>query len=156
MVPSCSWKTISGWTNFSGKVTSHKMSENEMGNRGSKSVIFNNIAVKEQRVDGSWCINRLMHLRCTLVNFERNSWAKIPSKQFNIKNYSTFNTTTSINPWVLSGLIAGEGSFTIIIDRNKTRKFTTSSQGIGKAKWFFFEWLFGLTDGEGSFYTKRT
>ena len=25
----------------------------EMGNRGSKSVLFNNIAVKEQRVDGS-------------------------------------------------------------------------------------------------------
>ncbi len=98
------------------------MSENEMDNRGSKSVIFNNIAVKEQRVDGSWCINRLMHLRCTLVNFTRNSWAKIPPKQFNIKNYSTFNTTTSINPWVLSGLIDAEGSFTIIIDRNKTRK----------------------------------
>jgi len=125
-----------------------------MDNRGSKSVIFNNIAVKEQRVDGSWCINRLMHLRCTLVNFERNSWAKIPSKQFNIKNYSTFNTTTSINPWVLSGLIGGEGSFTIIIDRNKTRKFTTSSQGIGKAKWFLWG-LCGLTDGEGSFYIKQ-
>ena len=38
MVPSCSWKTISGWTNYSGKVTSHKMSENEIGNRGSKSI----------------------------------------------------------------------------------------------------------------------
>lgn len=122
MVPNSGRKASSGWTNYSGKVTSCKMSENEMDNRGSKSVIFNNIAVKEQRVDGSWCINRLMHLRCTLVNFERNSWAKIPSKQFNIKNYSTFNTTTSINPWVLSGLIDGEGSFTIIIDRNKTRK----------------------------------
>jgi hypothetical protein len=97
-------KGSSGWTNYSGKVTSCKMSENEMDNRGSKSVIFNNIAVKEQRVDGSGCINLLMHSRCTLVNFERNSWARIPSKQFNIllriggaKNYSTFNTTTSIN-----------------------------------------------------------
>ena len=33
-------------------VTSHKMNENEMGYRGSKSV---NNTVKEQRVDGSWC-----------------------------------------------------------------------------------------------------
>lgn len=107
MVPNCSWKTTSGWTNYSCMVKSRKMSENEMDNRGSKSVIFKNIAVKEQRVDGSWCINRLMHLRCTLSNFERNYWAKIPSKQFNIKNYSTFNTTTSINPWVLSGLNRG-------------------------------------------------
>ena len=30
------------------------MSENEMGNRGSKSVICKSITVKEQRVDGSW------------------------------------------------------------------------------------------------------
>jgi cytochrome c oxidase subunit 2 len=37
MIPSCNWKVTSGWTNYSGKVTSHKMSENEMGNRGSKS-----------------------------------------------------------------------------------------------------------------------
>ena len=30
------------------------MCENEMDNRGSKSAILENIAVKEQRVDGSW------------------------------------------------------------------------------------------------------
>lgn len=55
--------------------------------------------------------------------FWKKFWAKILSKQLNIKNYSTFNT--SINPWVLSGLIYAEGSFTIIIDKkkkNKTRK----------------------------------
>ena len=38
-VPSYSWKTISGWTNYSGMVTSLKMSENSMDNRGSKSAI---------------------------------------------------------------------------------------------------------------------
>ena len=83
MVPSCSWKTISGWTNFSGKVTSHKMSENEMDNRGSKSDFISNLnSVKEQRVDGSWCIQKwLMRLRCTLMGFERNYQLKIPSKQ---------------------------------------------------------------------------
>jgi len=53
MVPNYSRNAISGWTNYSGMVTSHKMSENEMGNRGSKSAICESIAVKEQRVDGS-------------------------------------------------------------------------------------------------------
>ena len=32
-------KCLSGWTTYSGIVISQKMSENEMGNRGSKSVI---------------------------------------------------------------------------------------------------------------------
>lgn len=36
-IPSCYRKVISGWTNYSGTVTSLKMSENEMDNRGSKS-----------------------------------------------------------------------------------------------------------------------
>ena len=34
-------------------VISQKMSENEMGNRGSKSNYYNYLFVKEQRVDGS-------------------------------------------------------------------------------------------------------
>ena len=34
-------------------VTSLKMSENKMDNRGSKSKILNSMVVKEQRVDGS-------------------------------------------------------------------------------------------------------
>ena len=36
-----------------GMVISLKMKVTEMGDRGSKSAICNNIAVKEQRVDGS-------------------------------------------------------------------------------------------------------
>jgi hypothetical protein len=39
-------------------VTSYMMSENEMGNRGSKSELIN-YSVKEQRVDGSWCIAKI-------------------------------------------------------------------------------------------------
>lgn len=39
MVPSHSRKTIGGWTNYSGTVTSHKIIERLMDNRGSKSVI---------------------------------------------------------------------------------------------------------------------
>ena len=53
-VPNCSWKTTSGWSNYSGTVISLKICENKMDNRVSKSTILNNIIVKEQRVDGSW------------------------------------------------------------------------------------------------------
>jgi hypothetical protein len=43
---------MSGQNNYLGKVTTHKMSENKMGYRGSKS---GKMPVKEQRVDGSCC-----------------------------------------------------------------------------------------------------
>ena len=52
LVPSSCWKTICGWTNYSEMVTSQKMIEKEMDNRGSKSDSYT--SVKEQRVDGSW------------------------------------------------------------------------------------------------------
>jgi hypothetical protein len=86
MVPNYSRKTISGWTNYPCKVISHKMMETEMGYRGSKSEFHNpqpnEISVKEQRVDGSYCIlYQFMHLRCTLMGFERNYPVKIPSNQ---------------------------------------------------------------------------
>lgn len=140
MVPNSSWKTMRGWTNYSGTVTSLKMSENEMDNRGSKSTTLNSMVVKEQRVDGSLSIKPiLMDIRCTLRGFERNrgvklgfnmqqgwnSYVKIPSKLFDLKNFSTHNSTynsTIINSGVWSGLIDGEGSFSIIVDKNKTRK----------------------------------
>ena len=141
-IPSCNRKVISGWTNYSGTVTSLKMSENEMDNRGSKSTTLNNMVVKEQRVDGSWSTKpQLMDLRCTLRGFERNrgiklgfnmqqgwnSYVKGPSKQFGLNKYSTFNSTI-VNPGVWSGLIDGEGSFGITIDRNKTRKLGWRAQ----------------------------
>ena len=135
-IPSYNRKAISGWSNYSGMVTSLKMSENEMDNRGSKSTILNSFVVKEQRVDGSWSIKPdLIDLRCTLRGFERNggiklgfnmqqnwnSYVKIPSKQFGLKKFSTYNSNI-INPGVWSGLIDGEGSFSVIVDKNKTRK----------------------------------
>ena len=135
-VPSYSWKTICGWSNYSGMVTSLKMSENKMDNRGSKSAILKSIVVKEQRVDGSWYIkSHLMYLRYTLQGFERNraiklgfnmqqgwnSYIKIPSKQFDLKKFST-SSSTIVNPAVWSGLIDGEGSFSIIVDKYKVRK----------------------------------
>ena len=131
---------MSGWSNCSGRVISLKMSENEMDNRGSKSTILNSIAVKEQRVDGSWLIEpSLVNLRCTLRGSERNrgvilnfnkrqgwnSHVKTLSKLFDLKKFSTCNSvynSTIVNPGVWSGLIDGQGSFSIILDKNKTRK----------------------------------
>ena len=116
MIPNYSWKIISGWINYSGKVTSHNMSENEMGDRGSKSVLFN--TVKEQRVNGNWCGINNSHLRCTLMGFERNYLVKNLSNQLNKKQYSTF----SLSPGFWSGLIDAEGSFSIIIDKKINSK----------------------------------
>jgi len=135
LIPNSVWKNICGWTNHLGKVISQKMTEKEMDNRGSKSTI-NNIVVKEQRVDGNLFINpNLINIRCILKGFERNRDVKLsfnmqqgwnsnvknPSKLFDLKKYSTYNSTI-INPGVWSGLIDGEGSFSIIISKNKAHK----------------------------------
>jgi LAGLIDADG endonuclease len=120
LIPNYNWKIISGWSNYSCKVISHKISEKKMGYRGSKSKLYANF-VKEQRVDGSWCINpnqTLMHLRCTLMDFERNYQIKNPSKQLNIKNFSSLQSNTKMNPWFITGFADAESTFTIIIDKN--------------------------------------
>ena len=52
IVPSHNGNVMSGWSNYSGKVTSYDMIENEMGYCGSKSSAI--ALVKEQRVDGSY------------------------------------------------------------------------------------------------------
>jgi hypothetical protein len=72
MIPSYGRKAISGQSNYLGMVTSHKMKETEMGDRGSKSEIQypqpKRIFVKEQRVDGSWFLVKMAKsLRCTLM-----------------------------------------------------------------------------------------
>ena len=126
MISSLSWKAISGWTNHSCTVISHLMSENEMGYRGSKSKLVKKQKlvtnfVKEQRVDGSWGI-RQIPLRYTLMGFERNYQLKIPSCHLNNTKtiyFSTFNLNPKLNPWFLSGLIDGEGSFSTTIQKNK-------------------------------------
>ena len=86
MIPSSSRKAICGWTNHSGTVISHKMSENKMGYRGSKSDLIIK-SVKEQRVDGSWVTfnfkNKKVPLRSTLMGGESRYQVKIPSNQIN-------------------------------------------------------------------------
>ena len=71
MVLSHIWKYMSGWSNYSGIVTSHMIRENIMGNRGSKSAILKNIVVKERRVDGSWYGINLPYLRCYYNGFRK-------------------------------------------------------------------------------------
>ena len=135
MIPNDSQKAISGWTNYSGMVISHKMSENKMGNRGSKSDVIKT-SVKEQRVDGSRCklsFFKSLHLRYTLLGFERNYQIKNPSKQLNKSYYSTiinkqnlFNNTNislfTLNPWWITGFADAEGSFIISIRQDNKRK----------------------------------
>ena len=79
------------------------MSENEMDNRWSKSDFISNLnSVKEQRINGSWCIEQwLIHLRYILKYFERSTLVKNFSKQLNIVIillfflYSWVNSTDS-------------------------------------------------------------
>jgi hypothetical protein len=95
------------------------MKETEMGYRGSKSDLISK-SVKEQRVDGSWFLNKLAvpkkfrSLRCTLMGFERNYLVKIPSNQLNRLFFSTISckkTNPKLNPFFVSGLIDAEGCF---------------------------------------------
>jgi hypothetical protein len=85
-----------------------------MGYRGSKSGYLT-YPVKEQRVDGSYCIIKPMQLRCTLMGFERSYQIKIPSKQINNQNFSTLSPQPKLNPLFISGFADAEGSFNVSI-----------------------------------------
>jgi hypothetical protein len=94
LVPNHSRKTVSGWTNYSGKVTSHKMIEKEMEYSGSKSITcFKSVIVKEQRLDDSWHGEYTPRLRYSLMGFERNYQVKILSNQINkYRSYTSIVT----------------------------------------------------------------
>jgi len=73
-------------------VISQEMIERAMEYRGSKSVIPENITVKEQRVDVSYIGNPV--LRCTLMDFERGYQVKTLSNQINsLKYIRSFHAT---------------------------------------------------------------
>jgi len=118
-------------------VISLKASEKNVGYRGSKSVICKNIAVKEQRVYGSWRGMNLPHLRCTLTGFERNYQIKNLSNQIPlslirgfsskhseslIKNPSLEARSYPIDPWFITGFVDAEGSFMIRVRKNPKYK----------------------------------
>lgn len=125
MIPSNSWKAISGWSNYSCMVTSHKMNENEMGYRGSKSeynkkpIQIKKYSVKEQRADGNWFLNK--NLRCALMGFGKNYQLRILAKQLLNRSFST-TQISPINPWFLTGYTDAEGSFMITIFPNDKSK----------------------------------
>jgi hypothetical protein len=86
------------------------MRENKMGNRGSKSIltvlILAVLIVKEQRVDGSWCINKnssYKHLRYTLMGCENSYQVGIPSKLLEKRTYSTISKNLTLNPHFITG-----------------------------------------------------
>jgi LAGLIDADG DNA endonuclease family protein len=93
-----------------------------MDNRGSKSAI---LAVKEQRVDGSWLLKNwvewIRSLRCILMGFERNYQVKVLTNQLLYKFYSTLNNQ-KLNPWFITGFTDAEGSFIISIYRDAKSK----------------------------------
>jgi len=125
MIPNYIRKFISNWINYLGAVINHNISEKIIGHRGSKSEL-NKYSVKEQRVDGSWCINPkpkpiVMHLRFTLMDCENSYQFKILSKQLKYKNFSTLHSLPKMNPWFIIGLVDSEGTFTIVIDKNMKR-----------------------------------
>ena len=79
-----------------------------MGYRESKSVIRENITVKDQRVDGSYIeyFNKKYYsmLRYTLVDFERSYQIKIPSNFINFKrNFCTLES--KLNPFYVTGFV---------------------------------------------------
>jgi len=173
LIPSSVWKYISGWTNYSGMVTSQEMKETEMGYRGSKSNINNTVFVKEQRVYGSWCGINFPHLRCTLMGFEKNYQVKIPSSQ--IIQRRLYSTESSLNnvmdklpqlnePWFISGFTDAEGCFLILIRKSPKSKLPvgaqqksfstlTNSNLIPKNNILMNPWFVtGFTDGEGCFW----
>jgi len=109
------------------------MIEREMGYRGSKSITCLNIPasqkaviVKEQRVDGSWLLNKLAtpnrSLRCTLMGFERNYQVKIHTNQLLNRTYSTISKNQVLNPWFITGFSDAESSFIISIYKNTNNK----------------------------------
>jgi len=91
-----------------------------MDNRGSKSVILNNIAVKEQRVDGGLYGISIPYIRYTLKGFERNYQVRILSNSINNQNFFCRTISTCqpkpnrerfINPLWLTGFIDGLFSY---------------------------------------------
>ena len=132
-LPLNSTKAICKLINNPFAVTILKMMETEIGNRGSKSIIGMPIKtfviiVNEQRVEGSWSekffntrpkINQcFLHLRCTLMGFERNY--KVSSLSNIIHTYRGYSTKkVLLDYWWITGFTDGEGCFIVSITRNK-------------------------------------
>ena len=138
MIPSQVPKYLGGWSNYSGKVISQKMSENEMGYRGSKSdkAGLLGLSVKEQRVDGSSSSRNLEFVRCTLVAGKPVFRRKIHSHSDNniISNnmFKRFSTKSDLNPWFVTGLVEADGCFMLGFFKSDKYKMDYQIQAIFK------------------------
>jgi hypothetical protein len=154
---------MSGWTNHSERVTSQNISENEMGNRGSKSEIQspqpNEISVKEQRVDGSSVI---FYNNCKVYSSRRwkpvfsfysfYKW-KVSSSIINLTAYLRFvykrmgnliKRLPGTRPGKAWGSLHSKSFETLSSFRFEAARFY---QGKGLNPWF----VTGLIDAEGCF-----
>jgi uncharacterized protein YfkK (UPF0435 family) len=125
IIPSHDGNIMSGWSNYSGMVTSYDMNESEMGYCGSKSSAL--ALVKEQRVDGSYSlIDKL--LRCTLMVPVMVYQPEIPSNQNNISDdLSVINKNkpklNKLEPWFITGFVDAEGYFSIELYKDSKAKY---------------------------------
>ena len=94
------------------------MIENEMGYRGSKSLLYNS-KVKEQRADGNWYPSK-RYLRCALMGSESYYQVRFLSKQLILKNlFFSSEKKPQLNPYFVTGFCDGESSFQVSIFKNK-------------------------------------
>jgi len=137
MIPSYIWKNISGWSNHSGKVISHKMIEREMGDRGSKS---NSIIkfVKEQRVDGSWY--KIVVANFIFKVYSNGFWKKLSSQNPVLANNKNINRNSM--SLILQSRLVRNSTFL-----NKNLNYSTLS----KNNTTLGNWIAGFVDAEGCF-----
>ncbi len=136
LVPSYIWKGICGSTNHWCTVISQGASERNVGYRGSKSAILNNIAVKEQRVDGSWHgtegrgFSERKILNGLLINHRVRTSTKVNDltnkllhgRLYTHKPDRGLTENFIINPWFVTGFSDAEACFTLSIIKSKDRK----------------------------------
>ena len=116
---------MSGWSNYSGKVTMYEIDESQMGNRVAKS--YGNYAydlwsigvktllsispslmssyVKVQRVYGNCCSGLLYFFRTS------KKWAAIKMYSNGLGNQVSSHSLSKLNPKFITGFTDAEGSF---------------------------------------------
>lgn len=142
LIPSHSWKWISGWVNHSCMVITQLIIERLMDDRGSKSA-KSKVVVKEQRVYGSYFGLVNPKLRCTLTGLERDYLIKY--------SYGLCSSThVSVAMTRVSNQISRSVLYSSLRTQPEINLNTNSAQTkpLGKMDPFF---LTGFTDGEGSF-----
>lgn len=108
LIPNYNWKTICGWSNYTGKVISKNIIERAMGNRVANLDV---LSKKVQRVDGSY-INCLV-LKCTLTDFKRNYHTRIYSNLITLRSVisnRSYYTTDNLYLWRSACFVFEHGS----------------------------------------------